>query len=159
MKLKKSLVKCRTWILFLLLNISLLFTLNNGLLSDAITCISIIFAFSQSFLLAAYANQEINLYMKKHNMFEKFIYDNKKFLKTSLFSLLFLFFLNAFSFSYNYKDTLYLSSAHIALLIIVFQLDYTFDFADKYMNLYKNSYSDKVLNKNDVIVEAQSKNT
>lgn len=149
MKLKKFIAKCRTWILFLLLNVSLLFPLKDGLLSDAITCISIIFAFSQSFLLAVYANQEINLYMKKHNMFEKFIYDNKRFLKISLISLLFLFFLNAFSFSYNYKDVLYISSLHVALLIIVFQLDYTLDFADKYMNLYKNSYSNKVLDNKD----------
>lgn len=149
MKLKKFLAKCRIWILFLLSIVTLLFPLKDGLLSDAITCISIIFAFSQSFLLAAYANQEINLYMKKHNMFEKFIYDNKKFLKNSLFSLLFLFFLNVFSFSYNYKNILYISSLHIALLIIVFQLDYTLGFADKYMNLYKNSYSDKVLNEKD----------
>ena len=89
--------------------------------------------------------------MKKHNMFEKFIYDNKNFLKISLISLLLLFFLNAFSFSYNYKDVLYFSSLHIALLIIVFQLDYTLYFADKYMNLYKNSYSDKVLSKKDEI--------
>lgn len=146
MKLKKFIVKCR-WILLLLSSASLFFPLKDRLLSDAITCISIIFAFSQSFLLATYANQEINLYMKKHNMFEKFIYDNKKFLKISLISLLFLFFLNAFSFSYNYKDFFYLSSLHIVLFIIVFQLNYTFDFADKYMNLYKNSYSDKVLNK------------
>lgn len=149
MKLKKFLVKCRIGILSLLSSVSLLVPLKDDLLSDAITCVSIIFAFSQSFLLAAYANQEINLYMKKHNMFEKFIYDNKKFLKTSLFSLLFLFFLNAFSFSYNYKDTLYVSSLHIALLIIIVQLHYTLNFADKYMNLYKNSYSDKVLNKKD----------
>ena len=149
MKLKKSLAKCRIWILSLLLSVSLLFPLKDGLISDAITCISIIFAFSQSFLLAAYANQEINLYMKKHNMFEKFIYDNKKFLKRSLFSLLFLFFLNTFSFSYSYKNALYISSLHIALLIIIFQLDHTLSFADKYMNLYKNSYSDKVLNEKD----------
>lgn len=147
MKLKKFLIKCKIWILFLLLNVSLLFPLKDDMFSDAITCISIIFAFSQSFLLAAYANQEINLFMKKHNMFEKFIYDNKKFLKTSLLSLLFLFFLSAFSFSYNYNCILFISSSHIALLITVFQLNHTLDFADKYMNLYKNSYSDKVLNK------------
>lgn len=151
MKLKKFLAKCKTWILFLFLLATLFFPLKRELLSDAITCISIIFAFSQSFLLAAYANPGINLYMKKHNMFEKFIYDNKKFLKASLFSLLLLFFLSAFSFSYNYDDILFMSSLHIALLIIVFQLDYTLDFADKYMNLYKNSYSDRVLNKKDDI--------
>lgn len=145
MKLKKFLVRCRTWILFPLLMVSLLFSLNDNLLSDAITCISIIFAFSQSFLLAAYANQEINLYMKKHNMFDAFISDNKKFLKISLFSLLLLFSLDAFSFNYNYNGIIYISSLHIALLVIVFQLNYTFDFADQYMNLYKNSYSDKVL--------------
>ena len=149
MKLKKFLAKCRTLILFLFLLATLFFPLKRELLSDAITCISIIFAFSQSFLLAAYANPGINFYMKKHNMFEKFIYDNKKFLKVSLFSLLLLFFLRAFSFSYNYDDILFMSSLHVALLIIVFQLDYTLDFADKYMNLYKNSYSDKVISKKD----------
>lgn len=153
MKLKKFLAKCRIWILFLFLLATLFFPLKRELLSDAITCISIIFAFSQSFLLAAYANPGINLYMKKHNMFENFIHDNKKFLKVSLFSLLLLFFLSAFSFSYNYDDIIFMSSLHIALLIIVFQLDHTLDFADKYMNLYKNSYSDKVLNKKDDIDE------
>ena len=147
MRLKKFLIKCRVWILFVLIMGSWFFPLRNReLLSDAITCISIIFAFSQSFLLATYANQNINLYMKKHNMFDTFIQDNKKFLKLSLSSLLSLFFLGVFSFNYQYNDVLYVSSLHVAFLIIVFQLDYTFDFADNYMNLYKNSYSNKVLN-------------
>lgn len=151
MKSKKFLLKCRirTWILLFLLIISLGFPLKDNLLSDAITCVSIIFAFSQSFLLAAYANQNINLYMKKRNMFKIFISDNKKFLKMSLFSLFILFFLNVLSFNYSYNNFLYISSLHVALFIIIFQLNYTLDFADMYMNLYKNSYSKEVLKNTD----------
>lgn len=132
-------------ILFVFSMGSFLFSLKESLISDAITCISIIFAFSQSFLLATYSNKEINVYMKKHNMFEDFIKDNKKFLKLSLFSLITLFFLNVFNYKYDYKNIVYISSLHIALLIIVFQLNYTIDFADNYMNVYKNSYNSKVL--------------
>ena len=145
MKSRKFSKKCRASILFIFLILSLFFSLKEDLISDAITCISIVFAFSQSFLLATYSNKEINFYMKKHNMFEGFIQDNKKFLKLCLFSLIFLFFLKVFNFKYNYNNILYVSSIHIALLIIVFQLNYTLDFADNYMNVYKNSYNQKVL--------------
>lgn len=146
MRSRKFSKKCRMAILFVFSMGSFLFSLKESLISDAITCISIIFAFSQSFLLATYSNKEINIYMKKHNMFEDFIKDNKKFLKLCLFSLIFLFFLKVFNFKYNYNNILYVSSIHIALLIIVFQLNYTLDFADNFMNVYKNSYNQKVLN-------------
>lgn len=145
MRSRKFSKKCRMAILFVFSMGSFLFSLKESLISDAITCISIIFAFSQSFLLATYSNKEINVYMKKHNMFEDFIKDNKKFLKLSLFSLITLFFLNVFNYKYDYKNIVYISSLHIALLIIVFQLNYTIDFADNYMNVYKNSYNSKVL--------------
>ena len=117
-----------------------------------------VFAFSQSFLLATYSNKEINFYMKKHNMFEGFIQDNKKFLKLCLFSLIFLFFLSVFNFKYDYYDILHVSSIHFALLIIVFQLNYTLDFADNYMNVYKNSYNQKVLNEFEKDLFAGSEN-
>lgn len=119
---------------------------NENLISNAITCISIVFAFSQSFLLATYANKDINTYMKnKNNMFKGFIDDNKHFLKTALWILILLFILDIFSFYKNYKDFIYISSNHIALLLIIWQLDKTYEFVDNYMNVYKNSYSDKVL--------------
>ena len=115
-------------------------------ISDCITCISIIFAFSQSFLLATYTNKEINTYMKKNNMFDQFIKDNRNFIHGCLYSLLLLFLIRIFSFNCEYNDTLFVSSNHIALLIIIIQLNYTLIFADYYMNVYKNSYSIKVTN-------------
>ncbi|MBR1778305.1 MAG: hypothetical protein IJ752_06965 [Alphaproteobacteria bacterium] len=158
MRSKKFLKKYRVFILFLFLMLSPFFSLKEDLISDAITCISIVFAFSQSFLLATYSNKEINFYMKKHNMFEGFIQDNKKFLKLCLFSLIFLFFLSVFNFKYDYYDILHVSSIHFALLIIVFQLNYTLDFADNYMNVYKNSYNQKVLNEFEKDLFAGSEN-
>lgn len=113
-------------------------------MSDSITCISIIFAFSQSFLLATYANKDINIYMKKHNMFDRFIKDNRRFITFCLYSLMMLFLLNLFSFEWKY-ECLNLSPSHFAFLITLIQLDYTLTFARKYMNVYKNSYSDKVI--------------
>lgn len=146
MKLKKYSRKCRALVLFVLSVMSFLFPFTENLISDAITCISIIFAFSQSFLLAAYSNKDINVYMKKHGMFECFIKDNKKFLKSSLFALIALFFLIIFDFNFCFDCgcCVYVSSMHVALLIIVYQLNCTLDFADNYMNVYKNSYSLKL---------------
>ena len=146
MKLKKYSRKCRVLVLFVLSVMSFLFHFTENLISDAITCISIIFAFSQSFLLAAYSNKDINVYMKKHGMFECFIKDNKKFLKSSLIALIALFFLIIFDFNFCFDcgGYVYVSSMHVALLIIVYQLNCTLDFADNYMNVYKNSYSLKL---------------
>lgn len=118
---------------------------SNTIISDSITCISIIFAFSQSFLLATYANKDINLYMKKKGMFDKFIKDNKKFIHSSIISLIILFLLSLYEFNYHFLGSIYFSSFHIALLIVIIELNQTFIFANCYMNVYKNSYSDKVM--------------
>lgn len=114
-------------------------------ISDCITCISIIFAFSQSFLLATYTNKDINIYMKEHKMFDQFIKDNRNFICSCLYSLLLLFMICFFSFQCEYKQIIFISSNHIALLVIIVQLNYTLLFAERYMNVYKNSYSHKVL--------------
>lgn len=126
--------------------ILMLFSIKSDtIISDSITCISIIFAFSQSFLLATYANKDINLFMKKKRMFDKFIRDNKNFIHSSIISLVILFLLNSYQFNYHFLNTIYFSSSHIALLIIIIELYQTFVFANYYMNVYKNSYSDKVI--------------
>lgn len=126
--------------------LSIFFSISSEtIISDSITCISIIFAFSQSFLLATYANKDINIYMKEHKMFDKFIKDNRDFIKSCVYSLIALFILGLFSFKYQYNNLFYFSSTHIALLIIIKQLNDTLMFADCYMNVYKNSYSQKVI--------------
>ena len=131
--------------LIVTLVLSIFFSISSEtIISDSITCISIIFAFSQSFLLATYANKDINIYMKEHKMFDKFIKDNRKFIKSCVYSLITLFILGLFSFKYQYNNLFYFSSTHIALLIIIKQLNDTLIFADCYMNVYKNSYSPKV---------------
>ena len=147
MILMKFLIKYKILYLLFIFIFSTFFNIyNENLISNAITCISIVFAFSQSFLLATYANKDINTYMKnKNNMFKGFIDDNKHFLKIALWILILLFNLDIFSFHKNYKDFIYISSNHIALLLIIWQLDKTYEFVDNYMNVYKNSYSDKVL--------------
>lgn len=117
----------------------------NTIISDSITCISIIFAFSQSFLLATYANKDINIYMKKRGMFDKFIKDNKRFIHSSIISLVILFLLSSYQFNYRFLNFINFSSSHVALLIIIIELNQTFVFANCYMNVYKNSYSDKVI--------------
>ena len=129
--------------------------ISKTIISDYITCISITFAFSQSFLLATYANKDINIYMKKHKMFDTFIKDNRKFIESCIYSLIFLFILGLFPFNYQYNNLIYFSSTHLALLIIIKQLNDTLIFAKCYMNVYKNSYSDKVIKKQ-FILEDQS---
>lgn len=118
---------------------------SDTIVSNAITCIAIIFAFSQSFLLATYANKDINLYMKRKGMFDKFIKDNRNFIYSSIISLFFLFPLNACPFNYYFLNFVHFSSSHIALFIVIIELIQTFLFATSYMNVYKNSYSDKVI--------------
>ena len=147
MTLMKFLKKYKiVFYLIVTLVLSIFFSISSEtIISDSITCISIIFAFSQSFLLATYANKDINIYMKEHKMFDKFIKDNRKFIKSCVYSLITLFILGLFSFKYQYNNLFYFSSTHIALLIIIKQLNDTFIFADCYMNVYKNSYSPKVI--------------
>lgn len=117
-----------------------------NLASDAITCIAIIFAFSQTFVFSAYSNKKINEYMKENNILEKFISDNRTFLRTSLVFLFLIFILSIIPFSFNINISkidwiLYFSNKHFILSFVLFQLCSTMIFLDKYMTFYKNSYS------------------
>lgn len=78
-------------------------------------------------------------------MFTGFIGDNKNFIIISLVCLGILFCLNVFYFDFSFKQFIFISSQHIAFLVILFELLMTFDYAGRYMNVYKNSYSNKVL--------------
>lgn len=122
------------------------------LLSDAITCISIIFAFSQSAVLAIYGNKDINLYMKKNKMLKSYIKDNTFFMKLSILLLIILFLCKSYSFFVSFRCLLFLTSNHIAFIIIVVELFYTLDYIQRYMNVYNNSYTDKVLKQEKGIV-------
>ena len=83
--------------------------------------------------------------MKKYDMFEKFITDNKYFLKESLLALLLLFLISVKIFSCKFS-CIYISSNHIVLFVVAHQLNLTIEFLCKYMNFYKNSYSNRLKN-------------
>ncbi len=143
----KSFLKYKKYILLqLVISIVIVFfhISYENMLSDAITCISIVFAFSQTFIFTAYSNARINEYMKDHGMLEKFIIDNRRFLGFSLFSLLMLFLISIFSFSYKFY-CFYVSNNHLILFIVTSQLNLTMAFLHKYMNFYKNSYSNRLM--------------
>ena len=114
-----------------------------NIVSDAITCISIIFAFSQSCILTIYTNTKINRYMKNNKQFDKFINDNKSFLKSTLYWLIILFIINILNINYCFS-VFYISSQHIILWITLLELAYALSYVEKYMNVYKNSYSNLV---------------
>ena len=148
MILKKFLTKYKIYIFpILIFLISIFFKIKyKNLTSDAITCIAIIFAFSQTFIFSAYSNKRINEYMKENNILEKFISDNQAFLRISLISLFIIFILSIFPFSFNINISeenyiLFLSNNHFILFFVLSQLCSTMIFLDKYMTFYKNSYS------------------
>lgn len=131
---------------FVILFISIFFDVTyENLISDGITCISIIFAFSQTFIFTAYSHERINEYMKKHDMLENFITANKCFLRESLIALLLLFLISVKIFSYKFY-CIYISNNHIVLFVVAYQLNLTIEFLHKYMNFYKNSYSNRLKN-------------
>lgn len=140
LKYKYSLYSIAIWFISIFFDITY-----ENFISNGITCISIIFAFSQTFIFAAYSHERINEYMKKHDMLENFIAANKRFLKESLLALLLLFLISVKIFSYKFSY-IYISSNHIVLFVVVYQLSLTIEFLNKYMNFYKNSYSNRLKN-------------
>lgn len=117
-----------------------------------ITSISILFGFALSFFLTIYTNRDLNLFFKKHNMFLNFIEDNKEYLFFLLRSVIYMYILSLTT-SYEYKInftnlhiSMYLSTVPIIFVIGMVCFFKTSDFLDKYIIVYKNTYSDRVLN-------------
>ncbi len=109
----------------------------------SITCLSIIFAFCLSFVLSIYSQQLLNEYMKKRNMLDNFIIDNKKFLLELISSIILIFLFNIFEFNLNFY-ILSISSLDVISVITIYELLKTREFVSHYFTVYKNTYSPKL---------------
>ena len=139
-------------IIFLVMVVSsIFFSLEKmDFISDSITCVSIIFAFSQASVLAIYGNYEINLFMKRKGILDSFIKDNSFYLRSSIVIIILLFFFKMVCFQKSFlQDKLHITEKHLALWIVFYLLLTAYEYVRRYMNVYKNTYNDRVLDKKD----------
>lgn len=122
---------------------------NYDIINVGITSISILFGFALSFFLTIYSNENLNKKFKKKNMFDKFINDNKKYLNFLLGSIVFMYIV---SLTTSFEKVIYIDYIGIKIYLSTVPLVFvsgilcflkTFDFVDKYIIVYQNTYSDK----------------
>lgn len=147
MILKIFLKKYKNTIITSVLFATLLFTdfSLESIADMSITCLSIIFAFCLSFVLSIYSQQLLNEYMKKKNMLDNFILDNKRFLLELVSSIILIFLFNIFEFKLSFL-MLSISSLDVISTITIYELLKTRDFVSHYFTVYKNTYSPKIKN-------------
>lgn len=150
--------------IFLVLFTSLLCCLvemPNEVIGNSLTCLSIIFGFSISYLCSVYNHQDFNNVLKINNQLPTFLKDNKKFLINMITGIGIIFLIGLIkNYSYIYSLKIYktdiIISLHIQLYLLValitillFYCSYKFisDFIVVYKNSYSNYLSQKVSKK------------
>lgn len=134
-----------TTIVAVLFIVSLFIKLDDclGITSNSITCLSIIFGFTFSFILGIYTQQNINVFMKKQGSLDGFILDNRTYLLELLFTVMLIFIMSIFTRAYDF-DLITISANNFIISLTVFEILKTTDFVKHYFMVYKNTYCDRV---------------
>lgn len=150
MKLNKKLLIFLTVIIF----ITSLFSSEEyiNIYSEIITCCSIILGFVITSLTALYTNQKLNMALKHMKQLDNFLEYHQDFI-ISIVGLIILSFMfqlfpkQLIDITMKGKYILYL---HIPILLFIFAMILLYksvDYVNKFLQLYKNTYSEYIKNK------------
>lgn len=129
-------------LLYILPLLTLVTPASCNIISLSITALSIIFGFVFTAICSIYNNDKFNVVIKHNNEMDKFVEDNKKFLKTVLSLLVLDFVLAILPPLIVYYKNLQLNFTQIIIYIgMIYMLFESFDFIENFFIVYKNSYS------------------